>query len=294
MKYYSSIYLKRYKRVGFILSILEGVSIGLITYYSVFSIEGLRDVENEVLSKIFATTFNYQLLIVFIAISLIALKRLIYNYKIVKVQPLSYRMSLMREMLNHLFNNNREIRITIFKEVGFFKKIIFHLRYFLTQIPKGNFKIKSGSYIQVSQRFGWEMKNSKTSFFYSPNTKTKCQGIAARVIQNLEGIKVERLPNINDINLDEIDMNSEENAEVKKVRDYMNRTFTTDFQTLKRLNAKAIHFKADAIYGSDGIPVGVLIIDCLSGDSPFNDNNMEHFTHYLNLIGQSFGGNIYG
>lgn len=284
---YKSSSLKNYKKYGYILSLFEGFGIFIVTFYGIFSAVILDELEGTYTGIAFTFLFDYQLYIVITAVFFILIKRVVYNYKFVKVQPIKFRSAIMEEMADDLFDGNREIRITIFKEVGLTKNILYHSIDFLKQLKKGIWELKWGRYIQVYQRVGWEIKNSRSRFFYSPNTKSECQGIAARVIQNLESIQIEYLPNINNLDLNEKDLKD------VKVKKYMERTYLDDFGTLKRLNAKAIHFKADAIYGNNGRPVGVLVIDCLKGPSPFDNDKMNHFSSYLNLIGSTFGGNIY-
>lgn len=288
-------WLKRFQKGT---SFLDLVALSFVTFFSFFNANSFSSLEKLWLKRTIDFFFEYKESVLVISLVLIVLNKAYHKFYLIRKQPFQFRSAILEEMLNDLFNNNRDIRITLFKEVNLLKSTLYNISAFIkyycrkVSIKAHYSRPQWGKYIQVHQRAGWEIKISNTTFFFSPNTRYHCQGIAARVIQNYEAIQETNLPDISNINLNEIDINDLGNEVVKRVNTYMERSFISDFSTLKNINAKAIHFHAEAVYGDNG-PIGVLIIDCLKGDNPFNESNMPKLPHYLNLLGSTFGGNIY-
>ncbi|MBO6584771.1 MAG: hypothetical protein JJ953_01565 [Gracilimonas sp.] len=297
--------IKFYQKLDAFTTVLDIIALLIVSIYGIFTLQDIPKTHIDFIDGNIAWFFDNKLWITLISISVIVLKKAFYRYFLIKKQPSDFRKAIMEELLEDKFDNNRDMRVTLFADIGRIKPYWYYCKGFIYYVyskigtaffnwfgdPNVKFPQK-GRYIKVIQRAGWEIKDSDTKFFYTPNTIDNCEGIAARVIQNYESIQITSLPKINDIDLNKINLNDQNDPEAVKVREYMDKSYISDINTLKRLNSRSIHFKADAIYGKTG-PVGVLIIDCIKGINPFTDLESDELNPYLNLIGSTYGGNIY-
>lgn len=203
------------------------------------------------------------------------------------------RKKILSIMMSNVFNNNQNIRITIFKDVWWIKVFAFYIKSNLrhpTLWYKGKSKYpypRYGKYIRASERIGTENPKSKVYFYYSLKTQSECEGVAAVARQKKGEQKAFRLPNINHI--DFINIHSLENSEHKVViGEYMRKSFINNFKTLKRLHIKARHFYAHVLVDSNAKTVAVLVVDCNGATSPFDEIVLSKISGYVDLFSSAF------
>ncbi len=197
------------------------------------------------------------------------------------------RTKIMDTMMEELFKGDRQnVRITVFKDANLLR----HLWIYLILLGR---KAKSwklgwpswGKYVYVKERQGTEFPLSKTFFYYSPHTRKKCQGVAGIVRQSQEEIIVKDLPDLDHIDLTRLDMNKKRSADVKLVREYMEKGHIRDFETLRRVNRPARHFYGNILQNSEGAFRGVLVVDSWQDQCPFDDESvMKRLSYYLTLF----------
>lgn len=204
------------------------------------------------------------------------------------------RKTIIDTMIKELFDDDAlELRVTLFRDAGFFRN-----NYYRAKDKIGFIKNKSSStisfkqlfakqYLYVHQRVGVEYSKSKTYFSYSDKSHRDCQGIVGVVRHNLERVIVKDLPNIDNVSLDSVDLNRKRTSVVRDIRDYMAKTYISDFHTLKRLNKKARHYYGDVAYSKSGEPVGVIVIDSFKDISPFSDDTINKLGLYYKILGES-------
>jgi HJR/Mrr/RecB family endonuclease len=141
-----------------------------------------------------------------------------------------------------------------------------------------------GKYIVANERLGSEFSESRTYFYYSPDTRKKCQGVAGIVRQSLEVLVVNNLPDIEAIDLATIDMTKRKTTQVKEVLRYMDEGHIRDFETLKRLHRRARHFYGNILTDKVGDPKGVLVIDDTGAQSPFTEATVAKLGFYTKLL----------
>lgn len=261
---------------------------------------------NAFLRLIIEFTFLHNLEIAIIVSILLAVITGSNNIYFPKRFAKNARHSIMETLLEELFENNqRDIRITIFKDAGASRNFYLNMKNVLSNIfgmlkilfmnivrhrrekIRFSFEKMWGKYIYVWERIGLEYPKSRTYFYYSMKTGHDCQGFAGRVRHDLASLDASNLPDIESIDLDSLNLSSRSN-DAKNVREYMERGYIKDFKTLKRINRRAKHFYGTVIFNKKGEPKGVLIIDSLQPDSPFNEQIKSKLFFYSKIIGYTF------
>lgn len=197
------------------------------------------------------------------------------------------RFKIMDTMIEELFDGDRQhVRITVFKDANIFVHFWIYLRLLLRNLREKKFKLPPrGKYICVKERRATEYEHSKTFLYYSPDTRKRCHGVAGHVRQSLEEIVVKDLPDIENINLKELDMSKRRSADVRNVRKYMENGHLRDLGALRRINKLARHFYGNILQNSQGTPKGVLVIDSWQRNCPFDDPAvMKKLSFYLALF----------
>lgn len=200
------------------------------------------------------------------------------------------RRNIMETMLGELFNNNKQsTRITIFKDASPFRillYLIYQNKLKALLFWKLGWHPISGRYIMIKERVGLYHEKSKTFFKYTDQTDTGCQGIAGRVRFQREAICITQLPDIRNIDLESIKINSKA-RDAQNIREYMKRGHV-DFETLKRINVKSLHFYGDVLYNQEsrnkGKPQGILIVDSVEPESPFTEEVIQKISIYSELL----------
>lgn len=192
------------------------------------------------------------------------------------------RQTIMETMLEELFENDKmNVRITIFKDVNLWRKILIYLQRLF--VIEGSWK-KFDNYVFVWERLGKEYPDSRTFLRYNSQSQEGCQGIAGFVRQSEIDILVENLPNIEQIKVEELSKKDKNTKRYKTVTDYMKRSYIDDFDTLKRLHRKSRHIYGNVLTNQQGELKGVLVIDSLNDQTPFNNSVLDNIPYYLKLI----------
>lgn len=128
-----------------------------------------------------------------------------------------------------------------------------------------------GRYLIVDTRCSQYYKRSSTMFRIEENRSDLCNGIAAYIRCRETSVSVPDLPNINDIDLTNINNVQEIQPPNRQedVRRYMQEGFINDFLTLRKMHRKALHFYGTIITRKDGSPWGVLLVDSICERTPF-------------------------
>lgn len=198
-------------------------------------------------------------------------------------QAAGFRQQIMETMLEELFENDKNnVRITIFKDAGFWRKCRICLSRYFKKEP-----FKWSSFIYVWERLGTEHPNSKTYFYFNPETIKDCEGIAGRVRQSKAELFVEDLPNIEPIDLKKLRFLDKNSTEVKTIKSYMSKGYVDDARTLIRLNRHSRHIYGAVLTDKLGDFKGVLVIDSFNSYSPFDWETRQNIGYYLKLIGQT-------
>ena len=245
---------------------------------------------------------NHKLLIVIILTVFISsvsiIDKLNYPFKSGK----KIRKEIMKKMLKDLFYNDaKDIRITIFLDNSFLGNFLYSVKDFFIsrfgrtiEYSKGKRKKNKykddgflGKYMKVSERLGVEFPNSKTYFRYSADTQKHCQGVAGVIRHDMVALGVNNLPDIENLNLDSVDLKGRTSA-ASQVKDYMERCYIKDIETLKRLNRRSRHLYGNILFDLDGEPIGVMMIDSLKEASPFNSTVNSDISLYIELIGKTY------
>lgn len=196
-------------------------------------------------------------------------------------------METLREEL--LGGDKNNYRITIFKDAGFFKRLIIYAQLgmsFVGGLVTGR-KVKwpkRGRFVYVWRRLGTEHPDSKTFYYYAKQTAKNCQGVAGTVMQSLTDIVVENLPDIEDINLNTVDSSNRHDQDARKVLKYMGRSYIKDFETLKRLHRRPRHIYGNILNNPDGAR-GVLVIDSFLEQSFLSEDIEGRLGKYAIMIG---------
>lgn len=204
-------------------------------------------------------------------------------------KAMELRQKIMDALLEELLSGDRNnYRISIFRKATLFRRF----RIYGKQAGdcyrcwrKGEKPIfLRGKYVYVRERLGTEHPNSRTFFYYSPDTIKKCQGVAGAVMQGLSVIVVPDLPDIEGINLVSIDLKNKKSLFTRRVRDYMSRGYVSDIQTLRRIHKKSRHIYGNILNNAKG-PEGVLVIDSFLEESFLNDSVITRLGYYATIIG---------
>lgn len=248
---------------------------------------GFRYPEHDIRRQILDFVYTYRPYFAITCGVVVALVPAIKDIFYPRKQHREMRRKLMDAMMEELFQGDRQnVRITVFKDATGLR----HLWIYLVVLSR---KFKSwklpwpawGNYIYVKERQGTEFPMSKTFFHYSRHTRKKCQGVAGIVRQSQEEIILKDLPDLDHIDLKTIDMNKKRSSDVKLVREYMEKGYIRDFETLKRVHRPARHFYGNILQNNEGAFKGVLVIDSWQDESPFEDEGvMKRLSFYLTLF----------
>lgn len=190
------------------------------------------------------------------------------------------RRKLMETMKKELFAGHKgDLRITIFKDANIFRRIGIYCR----QANTGIRHIKRGDYIYAKERLGSQFEDAKTYLYFSKQNRKKCEGVAGVVRQSREEKVVHDLPDIEDVDLDQVNLKGK-SARDNAVRVYMSEGYIRDFATLRRINIKGRHFYSNILQNKDGDIKGVLIIDSTQARSPFDEATVVRLSHYVEMF----------
>ncbi len=201
------------------------------------------------------------------------------------------RRSILEAMRDDLFGGEKQLlRATVFRDCSHWQNIQCYWKLFFRAMwrkivrQEASFPKPGNSYIKVWNRIGTEYPTSKTFLLVSKDTREKCDGIAARVHQSGETTIIHSLPDIQNVNLGDINHRDIPDS----VKEYVQKTHTS-LDTLRRLNRKALHYYGEVIYDQKidkGKPTGVLIVDSWQKDNPFTEELKPKVQRYLQLLGQ--------
>ena len=197
-----------------------------------------------------------------------------------------YRQLIMETASRELFGGNHTgIRITLFRDVGFWKAIPLYLY----SVRHGFIRFTDihKAYIQVWERHGTEWGKSKTFFVYSPQTSKDCDGIVPLVRQSGESLGRFDLPDISDTDLTALQHGTRLPGDVT---DYMIRGNIRSLDTLQRLHVRPRHVQADLLTDSGGRTIGVLALDSVEDENPFTLSRIRQMRYYAGLISGTIPG----
>jgi hypothetical protein len=130
-------------------------------------------------------------------------------------------------------------------------------------------------------------KKSRTMFRVEENRLDNCEGIVGLIrFQKGTGTTITDLPDITEVNINDIDLSNLRKKENKNVNDYMNKGYIKNIRHLKRLHIKARHFIGSVIYKKGGKPWGMLLVDSTDSKNPFGKNVVEKFKLYSGLLSE--------
>ncbi len=206
--------------------------------------------------------------------------------------PTSYINQQKKKLIKNLCSNllaKRTLvhRLTLYKEVGFCKALWrFLCTVDATKLHLHNFPRPGNNYLIIAMREG-TFQRSPRIFRVEEDSKEKCQGVVGRIrFEKAVGMIISDLPDITEIDLEEIDIINGRSADTRKVQEYMRRGYLNqeDFNLLKTMNQRARHFMGSVIF-KDNSPWGVLLVDSLErGTSPFSDVVNDKFRIYGDLL----------
>jgi hypothetical protein len=229
--------------------------------------------EDDIRKHLYHMAYDYRFSTTIISALVLAVSSAIKDFFYPRQHNKEIRFKIMDTMIEELFDGDRQhVRITVFKDANVFMHSWIYLRLLIRNIRANHFRLPPrGKYIYVKERRATEYEHSKTFLYYSPETRKKCHGVAGHVRQSLEEIVVKNLPDIEHIDLKDVDMTKRRYADVQKIRKYMENGHLRDLETLKRLNKLARHFYGNILQDSQGTPKGVLVIDSWQDKCPFDD-----------------------
>lgn len=183
-------------------------------------------------------------------------------HRVTLFREISYKKALVRNYISlfqHLFSNNR-------------------WRWKLYVLPP-----KPGRYLAVDLRCGRPyQKNSSTMFYVETNEEKDCEGIAGYIRFKTCKASITDLPDVNDVDLKGYVKIDDIKSKIvkKKVTQYMEDGYIKEFSSLRKMHSKARHFFGTSINKSDGSPWGVLLIDSIATESPFNPELEKRFDSF--------------
>ncbi len=177
-----------------------------------------------------------------------------------------FRESLMDGIFEQVLDNDRnQARITLFKDVGFFRRWWYRFKDFVGLLRSSWPKVdvneflricnycRYAHYIQISGRWGNHHKNSKTYFYVNKQTSDSCQGVAGQVRQREEMIVIS-LPRIDGLDLEKAGKDHPD------VSEFMKRGYISSFKHLKSINKLAPHIYGNIISARAGKKKIVFVI----------------------------------
>lgn len=201
---------------------------------------------------------------------------------------------LLKTLLTDIFNDEAQnTRITIFRDASWIKifwiwvkESFWHPILLFSGKSKHRFPNPFNKYIIATERVGTENPNSQTYFLFVKKTRKECEGIASVVKQINQDLKVDNLPDINNINLDEFDELDDETK--TKVNEYIQATCLPSMDCLKRLHIKARHFYATILKDEMLESKAVLIVDSISEETPFDEDTINKVSGYIKVFSTTF------
>jgi len=191
----------------------------------------------------------------------------------------------MEAMLEELFaNDKRKIRITIFKDVSFLRRIWIYIKRLFSG-TKGAWKV-FGNYLVAWERLGRD--RSSAFFRFDMAHEANCKGVVGVTRHREESVLVVDLPDINGIDLNCAEMGNKRTKIYKSVRLYMRNGYLgDDLETLKRINRKSLHIYGNVLSDRFGRFKGVLVIDSFHNQSPFDTKVIKNMPYYIKIISET-------
>ncbi len=226
-----------------------------------------------------------------ICIVTVAVLHAISSYYLPFQDSRKQRKNFIQKLMDHLFDNQHDqIRITIFKDTYYLTILLTFFKNSIKQIWKRNYLYrfpKPGNYIQAKHREGVHYPNSNTYFKFSKNIHTECEGIAAVSRHNQVDEIRTNLPNIRSFNF-ENKKKLGRSKEDRMIKDYMDQCCIHDLNTLKRIQLPPRHIYSTPIMQRNGKPCGVLVVDSIQEESPFDDTICKGIRAFSDLIGTTY------
>lgn len=204
-----------------------------------------------------------------------------------------FRSDMLKTMRKTIFDNDRDVRISIFKDVWWIRVLF---TYFWKNIshPVNWYRSKSrytypkkGKYIKVSERVGTEHSISNTYFWLSKTTSRECEGVAAVARHEHAEKVINDLPDIKGIDLFSLDLSSN-SQEALVVNRYIKESLVQNVESLKRVHIPARHLYANVLLDKNANTVAVLVIDSSAEKSPFTEGNKSKIGGYIELFTSTF------
>jgi len=245
-----------------------------------------RYTDDDIRKHLYTFVLRYNLYLAVICGGLVAFAPALKDIFYPREKNKQVREKIMETMMEELFGGQRQnVRITIFKDAGVFVHSWIYLRLLAANIRAGRKWLPPrGKYVYVKERLGTEFSRSKTFFYYSPATRKKCHGVAGIVRQSLEVMILKNLPDIEGIDLRTLNMANKRSPDVRAVQDYIDQSYLRDFESLKRIHSPARHFYGSILQNNES-PKGVLVIDSVQNDCPFEDPLvLKRLSYYSSLF----------
>lgn len=213
------------------------------------------------------------------------------------LRPQKEKNKLIKEMLTRinteLFGGNEnDHRITLFKEISWFRALIRNYGYMIFHLFRYRKKFllylkppKFGRYLIVNSRCGRRFKKSSTMFRVEMNKEEQCEGVVGRIRYLGLSVHINDLEDISNIDI----MNYRQKKDMgtshkKKVKKYMKDGFIPDFNLLKKIHRRARHFYGTVIEKNEKT-WGILLVDSSASNDPFHKNVQERFNSFAITIG---------
>lgn len=222
------------------------------------------------------------------------------NYCVAKKEIDNVITSVLDEVLSSVYDKDKEhYRATIFKPQVAITFLIPYLyvtfKFWKKHKNKGVLRgqivealklISFRNILTISHRRGLPYPNGTTTFFEVVERVGDANGVVSRVFTTGTNYEVE-LPNINNINLD--DINSEDELSRNKktlIKRYMNKGHIKPFSKLKQIHRRSTNIWATAITSLDEKTCGVFVIDHNLGKegARFDDNELLPYAKILNRV----------
>jgi hypothetical protein len=192
-----------------------------------------------------------------------------------------------------LFNNDlKNNRVTLFKEIGYFRACYHHFiaaAYHLFECPEKFLLycrwLPRGRYLIVDTRVGLECPKSTTMFRVEANIEKKCEGVVGFIRYSKSLAVITDLPDLSAIDFDKVDVKNGRTGLDHKVRSYMARGYIRNFETMKKIHRHARHFCGTIIQNREGKIWGVLLVDSTDETSSYSKAKKERFESFAITLG---------
>jgi hypothetical protein len=142
------------------------------------------------------------------------------------------------------------------------------------------------SYLHVYIREG-SFAKSFTMFRVEEDNAVNCEGVVGRIrFEKGDSVLYSGLPDVSSILLSKIDLSNSRNKESKVVKEYMERGFIKNLDSLRAIHFRARHFLGSVIYKEGGLSWGVLLVDSNDEVCPFTEEVIKKFGIYSDVITQ--------